>query len=75
MSALGNLCLQSQAIKFPDTSPLIKTKSGIQIPNSPPGANRESSCRLRYVQYDRLQQRPVIGIHQRDLCPAGIAVV
>jgi hypothetical protein len=55
--------------------PTYQDKSGIQIPNSLPGANRESSCRLRYVQYYRLQQRPVIGIHQRDLRPVGIAVV
>ena len=47
----------------------------MQFPNSLPGANRESSSRLRYVQYYRLQQRPMIGIHQRDLRPAGIAVV
>jgi hypothetical protein len=31
--------------------PTYQDKSGIQIPNSLPGANRESSCRLGYVQY------------------------
>jgi len=54
---------------------IYQDKCDIQIPNSLPGTNRESSCRLRYVQYYRLQQRPVIGIHQCDLRPVGIAVV
>jgi len=31
--------------------PTYRNESGIQTPNSLPGANRESSCRLRYVQY------------------------
>jgi excisionase family DNA binding protein len=36
---------------FLRSMPTYQGKSGIQIPNSLPGANRESSCRLRYVQY------------------------
>ena len=57
--------------QLPSPKPTYQDKSGIQIPNSLPGANGESSCRLRYVQYQRLQQRPVIGIHQRDSALLG----
>jgi hypothetical protein len=43
-----NALVVSSAI---DEKPTDQDKSGIQIPNSLPGANRESSCRLSYVQY------------------------